>query len=138
MQGNNEVQVNLMDYLLGGRSDFTLVQDGTAQVDYTIQANDKKTCYFVYTESLTTGKVIYQGYFTPSEKRVCRAKKVNVDEYNERAIRALEWVFRHSERLPSVVHIYHHGRCSRCGKKLTDAESLACGLGPSCRKKVFG
>ena len=30
--------------------------------------------------------------------------------------------------------VYHVGKCGRCGKKLTDPESILTGLGPSCSK----
>lgn len=38
--------------------------------------------------------------------------------------------------LPSVVKLYHHGRCGRCGRTLTVPESIEIGLGPECATKV--
>ena len=34
------------------------------------------------------------------------------------------------------VEIISDGRCARCGKRITDFESLAYGIGPTCRKKM--
>lgn len=35
--------------------------------------------------------------------------------------------------LPTGYKIQHAGRCGRCGRPLTDPESIATGLGPICR-----
>lgn len=35
------------------------------------------------------------------------------------------------EKFPSV-QIWHEGKCCKCGKKLTDPDSLSRGLGPHC------
>ena len=37
--------------------------------------------------------------------------------------------------LPNEVKIFHHGFCGKCGKLLTDPESVTIGLGPICRSK---
>jgi hypothetical protein len=34
--------------------------------------------------------------------------------------------------LPDFISFYHLGRCGRCGRKLTDPESINRGLGPKC------
>ena len=59
-----------------------------------------------------------------------------VEDYNQKSINGLIWVLKNSDNIPSAVHIYHHGKCSVCGRKLTDAKSLRCGVGPTCRKRV--
>lgn len=35
------------------------------------------------------------------------------------------------------VEFWHEGRCGRCGRLLTDPESIARGLGPECASKVL-
>ena len=39
-------------------------------------------------------------------------------------------------KLDEQILIYHSGRCGRCGRKLTDPESIRTGLGPVCRGKA--
>lgn len=39
-------------------------------------------------------------------------------------------------RFPSGVEVRHDGRCSRCGRALTDPESIDVGMGPICRAKA--
>lgn len=54
------------------------------------------------------------------------------------SVRVLRWFLNTIERrnLPPSVHIYHEGRCGRCGRTLTVPESIIRGLGPECRKKT--
>jgi hypothetical protein len=35
----------------------------------------------------------------------------------------------------NLVEVYHMGQCLKCGKALTDSESIRTGLGPICRTK---
>jgi hypothetical protein len=37
--------------------------------------------------------------------------------------------------LPENIEFYHLGRCGRCGRKLTDPESINRGLGPKCSEE---
>ena len=52
---------------------------------------------------------------------------------------AIAWVLGKAEIkrftfLDSKIDLFHLGSCLRCGKTLTDAESIEHGLGPVCRK----
>jgi len=57
------------------------------------------------------------------------------------SFKAFNWMW---ERLVAKAYhtidmqctIYHSGRCSRCGRLLTDPVSVEHGLGPVCRKKL--
>lgn len=146
MENTNEITEGIRKFILGGDAHFTIAQDATSgkpsyQVKYRVKNNGNDTCWFVSTELTsdndlyTDGKhLVYQGYLKRNLSFNIGAK--GVEDYNQQAINGLLWVLQHSDNLPSVVHIYHHGRCSACGRKLTDAESLRCGLGPTCRKRV--
>jgi hypothetical protein len=51
---------------------------------------------------------------------------------------AIGWVLRNIEKnridvVQNGVEIMHAGKCIKCGKTLTDAESIEIGLGPICR-----
>ena len=48
------------------------------------------------------------------------------------------WLLRMVEKgafktIETQADIYHTGRCLKCGKELTDANSIEAGLGPICR-----
>lgn len=54
------------------------------------------------------------------------------------SFKVFKWAWEHIKRLdiPKDLEVWHEGRCGRCGRKLTEPESIACGLGPICRGKV--
>lgn len=52
---------------------------------------------------------------------------------------AIAWVLGKADEkrftfLDQKIDLFHLGSCLRCGKTLTDAESIEHGLGPVCRK----
>ena len=142
-----EITTGIKEFILGGDARFTILQEATDktpsyQVKYRVKNNGNDTCWFVSTELFFNNdlfsdgkKLTYQGYLKRDLSFNIGAK--GVEDYNQKAINGLIWVLTHADKLPRAVHIYHHGRCSVCGRKLTDAESLRCGIGPTCRKRVI-
>ncbi len=54
------------------------------------------------------------------------------------SVRAWLWLWCSliaGKALPEGVRFWHEGRCGRCGRTLTDPESCARGLGPTCAGK---
>jgi hypothetical protein len=49
--------------------------------------------------------------------------------------KAFAWLWKHlsAGQMPPKCEVWHEGRCSRCGRRLTDPESIATGLGSKCR-----
>lgn len=144
---NNEVKHNIREYVLGGKAEFTIVQDpsgskGLVMAKYRVQqSKDRNRIYFVYAEDAKSGLLSYHGYITTYNNAIKyhRAKTMQMKSkecYNEDSINALMWVLERGDNLPSKVHLVHSGTCSRCGRVLTDFESIQYGLGPECRKKM--
>ena len=143
---NNEITSGIKEFILGGNANFTIHQEssngkGAVTVKYRVQRNDNGSCWFVYTEVDNSGNTVsdgknlkYQGYL--KKDLTFNVGNKGMVNYNKVAIGGLLWVLNHSLKLPKMVHIYHHGRCSVCGRKLTDYDSLRCGIGPTCRKKI--
>lgn len=152
MLNTYEITENIKEFILGGKADFTILQEGTdktkeQQYKYRItipKDSEPSTTqvWYVSAELDTTNSGVekdgknlkYQGYLKRDLSFNIGTK--GIEDYNQKSINGLIWVLKHSNNLPSVVHIYHHGKCSVCGRKLTDAKSLRCGVGPTCRKKV--
>ena len=54
---------------------------------------------------------------------------------------AAAWILRQLEqkqfaRIDELVEVFHLGKCLRCGKTLTDANSIEAGFGPYCRANM--
>jgi hypothetical protein len=45
---------------------------------------------------------------------------------------AWAWSFISKGELPPACEVWHEGRCGKCGRALTDPESIKTGLGPVC------
>ena len=54
--------------------------------------------------------------------------------YDAPSMKALKWFLRNPES--EEVAFYHMGRCGRCGRPLTNPESIESGYGPECIKHV--
>ena len=152
MLNTYEITENIKEFILGGKADFTILQECTDEVkeqQYKYRITIPKDyepsttpVWYVFAELDTThsgveedGKSLkYQGYLKRDLSFNIGAK--GIEDYNQKSVNGLIWVLKRSNNLPSAVHIYHHGKCSVCGRKLTDAKSLRCGVGPTCRKRV--
>ena len=64
----------------------------------------------------------------------------NKKGYAPEACAAFAWFVRlinarRNDRFNEQAEFWHSGFCARCGRELTDPESIASGLGPVCREK---
>ena len=126
----NEVSSGILNFILGGKSEFSIVQDSTSRlgsvdIRYRVIVSDNnKNLYFVYTECMDSRTMKYHGYLIYSNSGInfYRGKaKILDEEFNEKAVKGLQWVLSmlfSGRELPSVVHVLHHGKCSRCGRKI--------------------
>ena len=79
---------------------------------------------------------MYLGVLNGDEGLKLTAKsKAQDDAPSVRGFRYV-WANLVAGKLPSDAHVFHDGKCGRCGRKLTVPESLHNGIGPECIKKV--
>jgi hypothetical protein len=53
------------------------------------------------------------------------------------SVQAFNWLWRSSpENLARNSQVFHHGHCARCGRKITNPDSLTSGYGPECASKL--
>lgn len=48
--------------------------------------------------------------------------------------KCFSWSWEHLDH--ENLEVWHEGRCGRCGRALTDPQSIESGYGPECRRKV--
>jgi hypothetical protein len=124
-------------YILGGRAVFTVKSLRTGDhLTYRVNETEKGSGrYFVsakvgdlflYVGILKSWHGVYDLY-TTAKSRVGKESL---------AVRTFEFIlgrYINSYRPHSEISIYHRGVCSRCGRRLTDPESIAWGMGKVCR-----
>ena len=127
-----QVVKGVTQFMLGGNAEFTIFQEPNIQYKYNLKMNKDRTMAYVYMNK------IYQGFIIKKDGEYVFyvGNKVNRN-FNTKAINGLLWVLKRGDNLPKQVKVFHHGRCSVCGRKLTDSESIRMGMGPTCRAK-FG
>lgn len=131
---------DIYNFLYAGKATFT-VKSLTSGNHWTFKARRKKddTTIFI---SLLCGADDYQylGYLKlnvektydyKTSKKSCRG----LDNVAHIVIKTLINYIDRGELHPKF-EFYHEGVCGRCGKSLTDPESIKRGLGPTCATLV--
>ncbi len=124
-----------LTYILAGRSRVTLKSLKTGDhYTYEVVAKDEHGPHFVRVLGgednwLYIGTIFERRGFKWTRKAVC--------SNTAPAYVAFSWVFGFLAvgHMPATVEVWHSGRCGRCGRELTDPESIARGLGPVCAQK---
>lgn len=144
----NEVAEGILDFMLSGRAEFVILQEPDKKFKYCIKRADGRYldniyggahAWFVKAEDQNIRKLTYQGYLYRIEGSTELIFKVDSKKgkpVNEGAIKGLLWVINRASSLPEVVHVIHYGKCSVCGRPLSDLKSIHCGIGPKCREKL--
>ena len=130
-QISNDKAVN---YILGGKS-FVTFQNPLTENRFTYKVVKHKVDDIYFVHVLTNPEVyMFLGTIRDYGFKYSHKSKINRDA---KSVIVFDYVFHHliMETLNSTIEIFHDGRCSKCGRQLTDPESVEYGLGPYCRKK---
>jgi len=134
-------QEYILKTILAGNSEFSL-QNENSKRHYTykiksVKKNNSKTSkrYFVnvafgYMEFTYAGLLIIEG----NKVSYSKGNSGNVSESAE-SIVGLFWLLNillNGKNVPDAMGVYHFGKCGKCGRPLTDPESIKIGLGPYC------
>lgn len=136
---------DIIAFLFAGRAKFTLVSSATgARFTYNVRkadTNKEDSPWFVSVLSGPNNQedYSYMGCIFPDKPgRVIHTRKSRVGPEAPSA-KVFAWYLakistgcEHS----SKVEFWHSGSCGRCGRELTDPESIETGLGPVCAGKV--
>lgn len=138
---------DILPFLLGGRCACVIMNENTGnRFEYYINKpkneNPKfnKDGFKTYFISIRIGKSLeYAGHMSVNieegKMKYFQGRKGAVSGDNQ-AVKALMYVMTHTNCMPECVKVMHLGKCGRCGRKLTDPESIQRGLGPTCASKI--
>lgn len=129
---------DIKNYLVGGKAEFTLksLKTGnhhTYKTRILPNGNSDRNSFFVshLTGSDNESYYLYLGVLT-QDLRLIHTKASPAK--SSAGFAALSWFL--SNIGDKRVEFYHTGKCSACGRKLTTPESIECGMGPVCRKRL--
>lgn len=135
-----KITENIKEYILGGNSRFCVKQAGA--VDYSrwfrVVAG-RGGVFFVYVVEDKKDK--YAGYFYKNDLGALKSLQVK-DKKAEVGMELAMPLIRVLNRLENFgvlwdeVQVISDGKCSVCGRRITDDDSLNYGIGPVCRKKL--
>lgn len=131
---------NPKDFALAGNAVITLESENTGKhFTYKIkQSDDNENVYFVklLCNSDNEHDYTYIGCYYKDTRYFHPCKKwKDLDRMSwPPSLRAIRYFFERIDNIPPKLHVYHEGRCGRCGRKLTTPESIKLGFGPECIK----
>jgi hypothetical protein len=149
MRGQIETN-QILSYMLAGNSTFT-VENGKSSNHMTfkvtslqrIDKDSKKELWFVKVLSGQNNETDYT-FLGSLQKNgnIVFYKHSNKSRVGQDAqsVKVIEWVVNKLQQsnFPEHVHVFHEGRCGRCGRKLTVPESVTSGYGPECIQHIGG
>jgi hypothetical protein len=125
-------------YALAGNATITLLSGNTDRhFTYKIKkSKDNENLYFINLLSGPDNDNDYQYigcYYSDTEYfHPAKPWKDRVTMAWPPSLRAIRFFLSKLYNIPDNLHVFHEGRCGRCGRKLTTPESIERGLGPEC------
>ena len=131
---------NIPAYTLAGNATITL-QSGVTEQHFTYKVKRYKDTDNLYLITLLSGPnndedYQYVGCYYSDTKYFHAASpwKDRAKMAWPKSLRAISFFFDKLYNIPDNLHVFHEGRCGRCGRKLTTPESILRGFGPECMR----
>ena len=120
----HEIKTNQLDFILAGNSQFVLENNKTGNHFPYLVKQQKTGVWYIYssTDYLGTIRIDMTAKIEPFMSS--SLKSVAIFWYLKQLIDKIP--------IPPQVHLYHLGRCGKCGRPLTDPASMERGVGPYC------
>jgi len=132
MQTKQIETANSIDFIFAGNSHVTFKNSQTGKrFTFKVKKHKKDSIWFV---SVLTSPDIYQFIGSIRKNTNYRHSVKSSIGQNTQSVRVFDYVIGklRTKELPEVVEIWHEGRCGRCGRRLTDPDSIRLGIGPNC------
>lgn len=136
MEGLLENPADAFDFMMAGNSTVTIKSVKTGKhFTYKVKKHREKELRFV--SVLYDGDDNYNYIGCIFEAGAFKHTKGSKCLPTAESFRAFNWTWANVRKLtiPDYLEIWHEGRCGRCGRKLTEPESIRLGIGPICREK---
>jgi Family of unknown function (DUF6011) len=128
---------NIKRFILGGNATFTLhnTKKDTHLTYKVTVCKDNPELFFV---SVLTGPDNWANYtpFATLRNGIFWNNKSSRISKDAPSVKAFEWFWENLHRLPQALKVLHEGKCGKCGRKLTEPESIESGFGPICRAAI--
>ena len=139
---DNRVELDLEsfhDFLFGGDAEFSIINtERGRKADYHVRVNTEGNVWFIYICE-KGNRYRYAGFIVRRGNDFEYRKGLKgTYEYEDACIRVLFYILKYKSRSDKNLQVIHHGKCSVCGRKLKDIESVRRGIGSSCFKKIRG
>lgn len=137
MLPNEIAKDGIKDFILGGNADFTILNsDSGNEIHIKVVKRKKKDGSPAAGYWLYYGKE-YIGFIKENLAVGHPIKKLNLKIWDDARMKFnYFWKMVLAGNIPDNMHLLHNGTCCRCGRKLTQVESITNGIGPECAKKT--
>lgn len=138
----------IRSFLLAGHAKFTLVSKKTGdRKTFRVRENEKGEFKAFFVDLLVgpnnDDDYKYLGYLFPVGLPEQLKFTQNKERWGTDAFAAFLWLTAWLNGRPGIddraffeqAEFWHAGECGRCGRELTDPESIARGLGPVCAER---
>lgn len=120
------------EFILAGSAIVTLRSRRTgAHYTFRVRASSGGSAHFV-TQLVAPDQYEYLAAIIDGELRLTR--KSPAEPTRPILAFAFMWNWLKQGVIPSDLELYHEGRCGRCGRPLTNPDSINRGIGPECSK----
>lgn len=129
-----------LDFLLAGKATVTLKSEKTGEhLTYQVRKWKKAKNGTLHFVSVRTGNDFADVGVVRDSNSFSRGNKADL-EFDDKRVKGFRWFFDHlrQHQLPPKCEVWHEGQCGRCGRPLTDPESIERGIGPDCLAKMGG
>ncbi len=129
-----------LDFLLAGKATVTLKSEATGDhLTFQVRKWKKAKNGSMHFVSVRTGNDYANVGIVTDNVNFTRGRKSDF-EFDAKEVKAFRYFFGHlcQHHLPPKCEVWHEGQCGRCGRPLTDPESIARGIGPDCLAKMGG
>lgn len=128
----------IRNYVLGGHGTVTLESDSGVHHSYSFSCDEKRPdMLWIYTLT-TNNDWVYVGYYN-KQYNCFRLTAKSTYKADSPIVKGIAYIFKMMlipDYSDSRMHLLHEGICARCGRPLTNPDSIELGLGPYCATQV--